>query len=140
MRRRMTTGSGFALLLGALALGACESGDGGVTAPEGATLFEVRVQDETFRIAAEDPEAVAALEARMEAGTEGVISGALAEGDGGFNRPWSWHMVPGSIDVPDVSIELCDGRPSMVEEDLDYWLNTVQRFCPWGAEVTRRLD
>jgi hypothetical protein len=32
-------------------------------------------------------------------------------------------------------MELCDGRPSMVEADLPYWLGTVKRFCPWGAKV-----
>ena len=36
-------------------------------------------------------------------------------------------------------VELCDGRPSFVEDDLDYWLDTVKQYCPWGVEVAARL-
>jgi hypothetical protein len=38
-----------------------------------------------------------------------------------------------------VSIELCDGRPAMVEADLNYWLTRVGSFCPWGARVVAEL-
>lgn len=37
--------------------------------------------------------------------------------------------------MAEVTIELCDGTPSLVEADLDYWLNAVGRFCPWSAEL-----
>lgn len=80
------------------------------------------------------------LEARLESGREGVVLGRLAAGDGGFNAPRSWHMVPGTVETPDAAIEVCDGIPSMAEADLDYWLDTVGRFCPWGARVVERLD
>jgi hypothetical protein len=69
-----------------------------------------------------------------------VITGDLATGDGGFNSPWSWHIEPGTVEVADLAIELCDGRPSMVEADVDYWINTVGRFCPWSARVISRLN
>lgn len=59
----------------------------------------------------------------------------ILRGDGGFNAPWSWHLGPLSIEVPQVSIELCDGRPSMVQADLDYWVDTVGMYCPWAARV-----
>jgi hypothetical protein len=49
-------------------------------------------------------------------------------------------MAPDSIEVADVTIELCDGRPSDVESALDYWIDTVGRFCPWGTEVVARLQ
>lgn len=74
----------------------------------------------------------------MEAGTEGVISGELLPGDGGFNEPWSWHLDPATVHAPDFAIEVCDGRPSMVEGDLGYWLGTLGQFCPWGAKVVAR--
>jgi hypothetical protein len=28
------------------------------------------------------------------------------------------------------TIERCDGTPSQVGASLDYWVDTVQRFCP----------
>ncbi len=64
--------------------------------------------------------------------------GTLARGDGGFNMPWSWHLLPKTVEVADFTIELCDGRPSMVEADLDYWVDTVKQFCPWGGRLVER--
>jgi len=37
--------------------------------------------------------------------------------------------------MAEVSIELCDGTPSFVEENLDYWLDTVHTYCPWSSKV-----
>jgi hypothetical protein len=42
-------------------------------------------------------------------------------------------MDPETVHVADMAIELCDGRPSMVQSDLSYWIGTVGQFCPWGA-------
>jgi len=39
--------------------------------------------------------------------------------------------------MAEITIELCDGIPSQVEENLDYWLNTVQRFRPWSAMIVK---
>lgn len=103
-------------------------------------LFVVTVSGETFRVRATDPVAIAALQARLGEGRTGVINGQLVAGDGGFNQPWNWHLDPATVDVPDLAIEVCDGRPSMVEADLTYWIGTVGRFCPWGAMVTSRVQ
>ncbi len=102
--------------------------------------YQVEVSGETFVVRVTDEDQARQMEARLASGQEAVLSGELAAGDGGFNAPWSWHMVPSTVHAPDVAIEVCDGRPSMVEEDLTYWLDTVQRFCPWGASVVARLD
>ena len=111
-------------------------------APEesAATDYRLVVSEEEFVVRVQSAEQAQALDARLASGQEGVISGELATGDGGYNSPWSWHLDPASVHVPDLAIEVCDGRPSMVEEDLEYWLGTVERFCPWGATVVRRLD
>jgi hypothetical protein len=42
--------------------------------------------------------------------------------------------------MAEMTIELCDGLPSYVENDLDYWVDTVGRFCPWQAELTSITD
>jgi hypothetical protein len=102
--------------------------------------FLVEAGGEQFRVRASDPAAVAALEARMQSDTRGVITGRLVRGNGGFNAPWSWHLEPATVEAPDIAIELCDGRPSMVEADLGYWVDNVKTFCPWGARVVRRTD
>ncbi|HSG08032.1 MAG TPA: hypothetical protein VLA36_06735 [Longimicrobiales bacterium] len=109
------------------------------TAPEQNPAFRLEVSGEQFVVEVITQEQVEELEARMAAGVTGVVNGEIAAGHGGFNQPWSWHMVPSTVHTADASIELCDGRPSLVEADLAYWLDTVRRFCPWGARVVERV-
>lgn len=122
-----------ALIILPMALAA--AGCGTSTEPEGGQSFVIEVSGEQFRIQATDPPTIAELERRRQEGIEGVVIGDLVSGDGGFNDRWSWHLDPPSVRAPDLAIELCDGRPSMVEADLTYWLNQVKAFCPWGATV-----
>lgn len=108
------------------------------TAPDELQTFVLQVSGEEFRVRVSDAAVIGDLEARMAAGTEGVVSGRLVRGNGGYNTPWSWRLDPASVHVADVAIELCDGRPSLVEEDVEYWLGTVKQYCPWGAKVVRK--
>jgi len=108
--------------------------------PAGAALFEIEVSGERFWAAVTDTAEIRRMDERRTAGTLGPVSGELRWGNGGFNGPWGWHMAPATVHVADVTIELCDGRPSMVQEDLTYWVGTVQRFCPWGARVVSRMQ
>jgi len=114
-------------------------GDDG-TGPDASATFTVEVSGEEFTVRVEGFQNVQGLQERLAPGREGVISGELIAGDGGFNAPWSWHLDPATVHAPDLAIELCDGRPSMVEEDLDYWLESVGTFCPWGAKVVGRVE
>lgn len=34
-----------------------------------------------------------------------------------------------------MTIELCDGTPAMIDDDLETWLTSVGSFCPWSAQV-----
>lgn len=124
-------------ILAALTLGGC--GDDPV-GPKDDVLFTLQVSGETFRTRVSDPDVIADLDARLQSGQEGVVLGALIAGDGGVNAPWGWHWDPETVEVADAAIELCDGRPSMVEADLTYWVGTVGAFCPWGAKVIARDD
>jgi hypothetical protein len=128
----------LAFLITAVMTQAC--GDDVLGPPEGSAVFELEVSDEVFRVAVTDTAEIRQLEARRQSGARGVVSGQLAAGNGGFNTPWSWHLAPASVHVADLTIELCDGRPSMVEADLDYWIETVKQYCPWGARVVARTQ
>ena len=108
--------------------------------PDGAAVFEIEVSGEIFRAAVTDTAEVRLLTQRMQSGARGVVSGELRSGDGGFNSSWGWHLEPGSVHVADMAIELCDGRPSMVQADLTYWIGTVRQYCPWGARVVARTQ
>ncbi len=127
--------SKWVLALVAAALMGCD--DDGVEPADG-VLFTIEVSGETFQTRVFDLSVIDALDGRLAAGTEGVVLGSLRAGDGGFNAPWGWHWEASTVEVADAAIELCDGRPSMVEADLPYWIDTVGAFCPWGATVVAR--
>ena len=135
MGRGAKVARGALTVMAVIVFTACED----ATGPEGGARFELEVSGERFVVHVEGASQIAALEARMASGEEGVVNGDIRSGNGGFNAPWEWHMVPSTVHTADVAIELCDGRPSLVEADLEYWLGTVKQFCPWGAKVVRRI-
>ncbi|GBC69390.1 hypothetical protein HRbin01_01088 [archaeon HR01] len=104
------------------------------TRPAG-QYFIVDVQGERFTIYVTDPETIKLAEENMRGGNNLFPTGALARGDGGFNSPWSWHLIPETVRMAEVSIELCDGLPSHIEQALDYWIDTVGQFCPWSGRI-----
>lgn len=128
------------LLFAVALLAGCDSPDGSDSA-----LYEVEVDSadgsERFRLALSTAEQVDLAEGALTSGREGVIHGTVLRGDGGFNTPYTWHLAPESITFPDLAMEVCDGRPqSDVERDIDYWVDTVGVYCPWGARVLRRIE
>ncbi len=136
MSRTGTGRIGVLAIVLTLLAGACDDGS---TTPDTDAVFEIEVAGETFQARVFDPATIADLEARRASGVEGVVAGDLTASDGGFNEPWSWHWDPATVAVADFAIEVCDGRPSFVEADLDYWIDTVGAYCPWGARVVRRV-
>lgn len=60
-------------------------------------------------------------------------AGPIAAGNGGFNLNWGWHFT--DLSLVEAAVEVCDGTPSMVQANLNYWLTTVRNFCPWAAYV-----
>lgn len=98
-------------------------------------VFVVEVAGERFRLQLTDPARVEEARRHLESGRTGVVAGELGRGDGGFNQPYGWHLVPITVRFPDAATEVCDGVPSHVQGDLDYWVDTVGRYCPWGARI-----
>jgi len=118
--------------------------DGCPPVGEGA-LFRIRAcahegnpDGQIFRALIRDPAVVAEAEALVGVGHRKILSGRLLRGDGGFNAPWSWNLDPDAVGFAEFTIELCDGCPAFVEEELDYWLGTVRTYCPWSTEVLER--
>lgn len=98
-------------------------------------LFTIDVNGEKFKVLVKNPLVAEELRKILRGERSGIVNGELRRGDGGFNKPWSWHLDPDTVEVADVTIELCDGMPSFVESELDYWLNVVKRYCPWNTRV-----
>jgi hypothetical protein len=67
------------------------------------------------------------------------IHGRIDQGNAGYNLSWSWHFIPGEWNLAEMSIEVCDGTPSYVEENLDEWLAMQDSFCPWDSYVKEEV-
>ena len=93
-----------------------------------------RVADaEEYRVLLTDPADIAIAE-QLLAGEEAprIPNGMIVRGgDGGVNIGYSWHIDPDSVEFAELTIELCDGLPSYVENGS----LSGDRFCPWSAEV-----
>ena len=72
--------------------------------------------------------------------------GPIDRGDGGHNfhdippgeQPifeWNWHFLPDDWTLTDAANPLCDGNAVIVEQAIDYWVDTVGQFCPSDARV-----
>jgi hypothetical protein len=100
--------------------------------PAGSVVVTFRVVAEEFRILLTDPadiEIANSLLAGEEAPT--IPNGLIVRAEPGVNAPWSWHLDPESIEFADVTMEVCDGLPSHVEDGT----LAGDRYCPWSAEV-----
>lgn len=123
----------------ALWLVSCGGGDGS-GGSDAAVTFAFRLRglpaSEEFRVASTSAAFIAQARAQLalpEAQRQRFASGPIRAGNGGHNLQWSWHFADAVL--VDAAVELCDGRPSMVEASLDYWLDTVKSFCPWSSFV-----
>jgi hypothetical protein len=125
----------------AVGLSSCRSATRPSDPGASATTFRVQAcSSQTFTVRMHDPQLIQRAADLVGQPDQPILNGTLARGDGGFNQPWSWHLVPGSVQFADLTTEVCDGCPQMVEQDLDYWVDTVGRFCPWSSRIVARLD
>ncbi|QYH37151.1 hypothetical protein FFT87_07520 [Salinibacterium sp. M195] len=60
-----------------------------------------------------------------------IPNGVVIRGESSVNEPWSWHIDPATLEFANVTIEVCDGIPQYVEDEIV----TSDRFCPWSAQI-----
>jgi hypothetical protein len=97
--------------------------------------FVVDVVGERFTMFVVDQETISEALDNMKGLNNMHPIGVLEFGDGGFNQPWGWHYKPETVRMTEFSTEVCDAEPHFVQENLDYWVNTVQYYCPWSAKI-----
>lgn len=139
-RSRGMSALGLIVLLSVLGCGGGSSSPAAPQPPPEGAIFRVAVLDESFHILLQDPERIAEADALLvEGAPRKTVAGRVRRGNGGFNQPWSWHLVPESVGFPEVCAEIYDGRPSFVEGDVGYWADEVMYFCPWSGQLVARV-
>lgn len=130
----------------ALALAAACNGTPSDADPDGlagGVLAEFEVVDERFRIWMTNPETIQQvfdLRDGMSQASIPIGPVRLGPGRAEHNLPWSWHIDPEEVAMAEATIELCDGRPSFVEEDVEGWIESVGSYCPWSARLVLVQD
>ena len=100
------------------------------TAPAERALVTFQVGGEQFRVQLTSKDQVDAARRAQQGGAARIPSGRIIIGTR-ENANWSWHLE--DLTFAEVTIELCDGRPSDVERGGAQFGGG--RFCPWTATV-----
>ena len=107
---------------------------------KGGALATFKVETERFRVWVTNPQTIAQLQdLRAGKSTASIPNGRILRGPGkaAHNKPWRWHLDPRDIQMAEMTTEVCDGRPSYVNQHLDEFVGTVKRYCPWGAKLVK---
>lgn len=129
--RRLPAAAALFLVLTAVQAG-CESGP---TTPSTRALATFQVGGEQFRVQLTNRDQVEAARRARQGGTARIPTGRVVLGTN-ENAGWSWHLE--EVTFVEVSIELCDGRPSDVERGGAQFGGG--RFCPWSAAIVSLVE
>lgn len=106
--------------------------------PSGGVYATFLVTDEVFRAQITDGDAIQqAIDLWQGNSTASIPNGALICEPASFNCGYGWHLDPEDIEFADLTIEVCDGSPSFIEDNCD---DFVDRYCPWNAELIDLRD
>ena len=133
---------GSAALVVSAVLASCGGGD---DKDSSGVVFVFRLHgfpaSQEFRARTKSPEVIAQARRQLKLPVEErrmFAIGSIDAGNGGYNLDWRWHFT--DFALAEIAIELCDGTPALLEDDLDYWLDTVKSFCPWASYVHAELE
>ena len=120
------------LALSLLLLAACAVPVGTPDADElnGGILVAFDVVGEEFHVWVTNPQTIEQiLDLQQGISSANIPNGRILHGPGrgGHNSPWSWHLDPVDIEMAEVTIEVGDGTPSFVGEEVDYFVEKAQR-------------
>jgi hypothetical protein len=103
-------------------------------APGGVLYATFDVVTEPLTIALSDPAArEKAIALFHGAATGGIPIGKLICEPADYNAPWSFHVDPGTLRFSSGAIELCDAKPSYINENCAAFGKGT--YCPWGAKL-----
>ena len=95
-------------------------------------IVTVAAGGETYRILLTEADDIAiARDLLAGKASSNIPNGRVVRGAAGVNTGYSWHIDPNDVEWAEMTIELCDGKPSDVEKNAI----SGDRFCPWSAQV-----
>jgi hypothetical protein len=118
-----------AVAIAAACLSACDESP---TTPSSSAIVTFQVSNEQFKVRLTTAEQLAAAQAARSGGPARIPNGRIVVGRD-VNAPWNWHLV--DVEFAEVTVEVCDGRPSDVERNAASFGGG--RFCPWSATIVR---
>lgn len=129
------------LIVLAAIVAACSTGPGVSPQPSSppssprseGVVVTIRVADaENFKVLLTEAEDIAVARDLL-AGKEApsIPNGRIVYGEPGVNVGYTWHLDPNDFHWADMTVEVCDGRPSDVEKRAI----TSDRYCTWGGKV-----
>lgn len=105
---------------------------------KGGILATFQVESEKFNVWVTNSNTIKQILDLMDGKSNASIpNGLIVEGSGeeNCNAPWNWHYDPENIKMAEFTTEICDGLPSYVNANIDEWIKSVGRFCPWRAKL-----
>jgi hypothetical protein len=115
-----------------------------VVAEPGATFEFTDVTRTTFVFRLTDPAKIEHAR-RIISGEETRdihVFGRIAKTSVDYNRQWSYHLKPDTVDFFDNAFEICDATIPYVEEHLDEAGGAFLPgliWCPWTSELIREV-
>ena len=109
----------------------------------GGVVATFAVGSEQFKVFVTNAQAISQLIALQQGtGLANIPNARIHRGTGAgnHNAPYSWHLDPSDIEITALTIELCDGALSYVEANVGDYVDTVKRYCPWGARLIGLAD
>lgn len=102
------------------------------TNPSAGAVVTFQVVDERFKVRLITPAQIEAARQAQSGGPAKIPNGRIVAGQD-VNTGWSWHLE--DVSFAEITIEVCDGRPSDVEREGTRYGGG--RYCPWTAVVVR---
>ena len=132
-------------LTGSMLLAACGGGDSQPCLncpsdlPDGGLYATFKVVDETFHAHILDSVGIEQAMALWQGRSNATIPiGKLVCTPVVWNHPWAWYVDPETLEFAEITIEVCDGKPSIVEGNCPSFGGGS--YCPWAAKLVELRD
>jgi len=102
----------------------------------GGAEITIQVNDQTFKFWSVNPAFIDKAIALRDAKKPATIMFKRLVDETDCDPRWTFHVDPAEMEWPQLTTEVCDGRPSDIEGDKKHWINDVKRWCPWSSLVT----